>query len=52
MLRFRKFVSRGRALRRELVRGASLGVHLCGHLIINVAPIFAVAGRLLLPCTI
>ena len=46
MLRFRKFVSRGRALGRELVRGAALGVHLGGDLIINMAPVLAVAGRL------
>ena len=38
MLRFRKFVSRGRALGRELVRGGSLGVHLGGDLVVDVAP--------------
>ena len=46
MLGFRKFVSRGRGLRRELVRGASLGVHLGGDLVVDVAPVLAVAGRL------
>ena len=46
MLGLRKFVSRGRALGRELVRGASLCVHLGGDLIINMAPVLAVAGRL------
>ena len=48
MLCFRKFVRRGRALRRELVRGAALGVHLGGDLVVDMAPVLAVAGRLLL----
>ena len=48
MLRFRKFVSRGRALGRELVRGGSLGVYLGGDLVVDMAPVLAVAGRLLL----
>ena len=46
MLRFRKFVSRGRALGRELVRGGSLGVYLGGDLVVDMAPVLAVAGRL------